>query len=184
MNGIWLFIILISLLFSIYSGNVSDVINNIFSVPAKTIDSLITIGSVLIIYSGLFKIAVKLKIIDKVAIVFRGIVEKIFGYKKGETLNNLISTSIIANMLGLGAVNTTIAIQIINEMKKESKEVNKNMTMYLLINISSFTVLPLSLLSLRESYSANINLLFIPILIVCSFFTTLFSIFIVKVFVK
>ena len=62
--------------------------------------------------------------------------------------DNFISTSIICNMLGLGPANMPIAIKLVDKLRyvKYSKY---NLTMYLFINISSFCILPLSLLTLR-----------------------------------
>lgn len=185
MNKIWIIIILISLIFGLLNGKGQEMIDSIFNVPEQTLKSLITLGSVLVIYNGLFNIAIKTRIIDKIATIFSGFVERLFGYKKGSYLNNAISTSIIANMLGLGAANTTIAIKVVEEMKRENpSNLNKNLTMYLLINISSFVALPLSLLGLRESYNANVNVIFIPILFFISLLTTIFAIILCKVVYK
>ncbi len=185
MNKIWILIILISLTFGFINGNSAAMIDALFDVPKKTIDSMITIGSILIIYNGIFNIAIKANIIKKISFIFSGFVNKVFGYPQGSYLNDTISTSIIANMLGLGAANTSIAIKVVEEIKKDCKDnVSKELAMYLLINISSFVILPLSLLALRENYNAQINILFVPILFIISLFTTLFSILLCKLVYK
>ena len=88
-------------------------------------------------------------------------------------------------MLGLGAANTVVAIKVIEKIKEEKgTEMSKELAMYLLINISSFVILPLSLLGLRESYNALINIVFIPILFIAYLITNLFSILLVKLVYK
>lgn len=185
MNYIWSIIIIISLVFSLVTGNVDRVINDLFNVPSDVINTLIKIGSVLIIYSGLFKIAIESNLIDKISFLFKGFVEKTFKYERNSYINKLISSSIIANMLGLGAANTAISLKVIEYIKKDKGEnASKELAMYLLINISSFTILPLSLLSIRQTYNASIVFIFLPVLIVISFITTCFSLLLVKVFYK
>lgn len=185
MNKFWIFLIIISIAFGLVNGKEEELVDALFEVPNEVINVLLKLGSVLIIYNGLFQIAIKTNIISKLSFLFRGFVEKVFGFKKHSYLNDTISTSIIANMLGLGAANTAIALKVVEEIKREKgSEVSKELAMYLLINISSFVILPLSLIGIRESYNALINLLFIPILCISSFLTTLFSIFLVKLVYK
>ena len=184
MNIIWIVLIIISILFAAFYGSLPDVINGLFDVPLETLMSFSSIASVLIIYSGVFKIAEKAKIVDKVSVIFNSVVSKLFIISRKSDLCKLISTSILCNMLGLGALNTPLAIKIVGKIKEEYNENEKMLAMYLLLNISSFTVLPLSMMAIRESYSGLYSYSLIIILIVCSFFTTLFSIFLVKVFYK
>lgn len=185
MNRFWILIIIISIVFGLLNGREQELVDALFEVPDEVINILLKLGSVLIIYNGLFQIAIKTNIINKMSFLFRGFVEKVFGFKKHSYLNNAISTSIIANMLGLGAANTAIALKVVEGIKKEKgSEMSKELAMYLLINISSFVILPLSLIGLRESYNALVNLLFIPILCISSFLTTLFSILLVKLVYK
>lgn len=176
---------LISIIFGIINNKTKIMIDEIFNVPENTLKSLIVIGSSLVIYNGLFNIAVKSNIIKRIAFLFSGFVKKTFGYEKGTFLNDAISTSIIANLLGLGPANTSIAIKVVEGIKNENDDrMNKNLAMYLLINISSFVILPLSLLGLRETFNAKINIIFIPILFLVSLFTTLFAILLCKLVYK
>ena len=185
MNKFWIFLIIISIVFGLVVGKEEEMVDALFNVPNEVINVLLRLGSVLIIYNGLFQIAIKTNIINKMSFLFRGFVEKMFGFKKHTYLNDTISTSIIANMLGLGAANTAIALKVVEGIKKEKgSAMSKELAMYLLINISSFVILPLSLIGVRENYNALINLIFIPILCISSFLTTLFSIFLVKMVYK
>ena len=176
MNYIWTLIIVVCIIFSFINGSSEELFSSILDVPEKSLNTLLSIGSVLIIYGGIFKILEKSGIINKISFLFSGIVEKIFNYKKGSELNDLICISLISNMIGLGQLNTNVSLKIVSIMKESNDKTN--IGRFLLINISSFTILPLSLLSIRENYFASFNLLFIPILIITSFITTVFSIII------
>ena len=92
----------------------------------------------------------------------------------------MISTSIVCNLLGLGPANMTIAIKVVNQINTLPKA-NYNLSMYLLINISSLCLMPLSLLTLRSTFFAKINIPFVFILFIASLVTTTFAIIICKV---
>lgn len=179
MNKVWVFIIFVSLIFGLIYGNTDKMINNLFIVPENVLKNLMKIGSMLVIYNGLFKIALKAKVIDKISIIFLRIINKIFK-NLNEECKKMISTSIVCNLLGLGPANMTIAIKVVNQINTLPKA-NYNLSMYLLINISSLCLMPLSLLTLRSTFFSKINIPFVFILFIASLVTTTFAIIICKV---
>ena len=170
MNKVWVFIIFVSLIFGLIYGNTDKMINNLFIVPENVLKNLMKIGSMLVIYNGLFKIALKAEVIDKISIIFLRIINKIFK-NLNEECKKMISTSIVCNLLGLGPANMTIAIKVVNQINTLPKA-NYNLSMYLLINISSLCFMPLSLLTLRSTFFAKINIPFVFILFIASLVTT------------
>lgn len=182
MNKIWSFLIILSIIFGIFNNKVSVMSEALFNVPKETLKILLQIGSMLIIYSGLFQIANDAKVISKISKLIIKPVSKIF--KCDEATEELICASIIANLLGLGPANMTIALKVINRINNFNDNKYYNLTLYLLINVSSLCILPMSTLTLREIFKAEINLAFIPMLFICSFVSTIFSIVLVKIFVK
>lgn len=181
MNKVWVFIIIISIIFGLINGNTIEMVNSLFDVPNDVIKTLFKIGSMLIIYNGMFQIAVKTNVIDKMSFLLKKPINKLF--KVDDECVKLISTSVICNLLGLGPANMTIAIRVIEKIKS-SNNLLYNLTMYLLINISSLCILPLSLLTLRNSLNAKYNISFIAIIFIASLLTTLISIILVKIFCK
>lgn len=182
MNKVWLFIIFISIVFGLINNKTDEMIINLFDVPKITITNLFKIGSMLIIYNGMYQIALKSNCIDKLGNLFIKPVNKLFKNLDEET-KKLISSSIICNLLGLGPLNMTLAIKIIKNIKENNNDM-KDISLYLLINISSLCLLPLNLIALRGSFSSNINISFIFIIFISSFITTLIAIIISKVFIK
>lgn len=182
MNKVWIFIIFFSLAFGLIYGNADKMVNSLFLVPENVLKNLLKIGSMLVIYNGLFKIAIKAKVIDKISLIFIKLIDKIFKELNDEC-KKMISTSIVCNLLGLGPANMTIAIKIVNEINSLPK-MHYNLSMYLLINISSLCLMPLSLLTLRSTFFARINIPFVFILFIASFITTFFAIIICKVINK
>ena len=187
MNKIWFIITIVSIIFGILNNKTSDMINSLFNVPENVINNLLKIGSMLIIYNGLFNIAINSKCISKLAKLLNKRVSKIFKLDDNKLDNieiiELISTSIICNMLGLGPANMPIAIKLVDKLRyvKYSKY---NLTMYLFINISSFCILPLSLLTLRSTFKSLFNIEFVVLIMIASFITTVFSVFLCKLIYK
>lgn len=185
MNKIWTFIIIISIVFGLINNKIPEMSNTLFNVPKETLKLLLQIGSSLIIYNGLFQIAVDARIISKISRIIVKPVSKLFIVDK-ETLD-LICASIIANLLGLGPANMAIALKIIDRLNNTSFFSSKNrynLTMYLLLNVSSLCVLPMTLIAFREMFKAKVNIAFIPMLFLGSFITTIIAIILVKVFEK
>lgn len=180
MNKIWIFIILISIAFGIINNRVEEMVEALFDVPEETLKSLLKIGSMLIIYNGIFKIAQDSNTIKKMSGILKKPINYIFKIDD-EECKEFIGASMIANMLGLGPANMAIALKVIEKMSYFKKNKFYNLTMYLLINISSLCILPLSTLTFRATFFAKINIAFIPLLFIASLLTTIFAIFLVKV---
>jgi len=178
MNKLWFSIIVFSICFGLINNNVNEMVSGLFNVSEEVLNSIFKIGTMLIIYNGLFNIAIESKCINILSKRFYKVVKKIF-YLNGSEIIDLISTSIICNMMGLGAANMAIAIKIIDKLRFENNR-KYNITMYLFINISSFCVLPLSLLTLRASFNSLINIEFIPLILITTLLTTLFAILLCK----
>ena len=182
MNKVWILIIIVSIIFGIYNDKISEMSEGLFNVPKETLNTLIKISSMLIVYSGIFQIALDANIINKLSKIIKKPIIKLF--KLNDDVIDLICASIIANLLGLGPANMAIATNVIEKINNLEKYKLYNLSLYLLINVSSLCVLPMSTLALRETFKANINISFIYLLFIGSFITTIFAIILVKIFIK
>ena len=178
MNRIWFLIAMISICFGLVNSREEEMINALFNVPKDSIYALFKIGSMLIIYNGIFEIAINSNAISKMTILINKPVKKLFDLED-DNIIELISTSIICNLLGLGPANMSIALKIIEKLSNTNNK--KAIILYLLINISSLCLLPLSLLALRSSFNSKYNIEFIPMIFIASSLTTILSIIIVKI---
>ena len=57
MNKIWSILIVLAIVFGILNNRINEMSEALFNVPKETLKTLLQIGSMLIIYSGLFQIA-------------------------------------------------------------------------------------------------------------------------------
>lgn len=184
MNKIWVIIIFICFIYGYFSGNLDKVVEVCINTPKDTLDLLIKIGGLIIFYNGIFQIAVKSNMISKLAKLLYPITRHIFkDIKKDSFVHELISANIIANLLGLGIASTPIALKALKEMKKDLVDNNKpsySMIKLVLLNIASFTLFPLSILSVRKLYNAKINIELVPFFIICSLILTIIAILLTK----
>lgn len=179
MNIIWVSLIIFSIIFGVFNNNVKYMIDNLFLVPLNVLNSLIKIGSMLVVYNGLFKIAIASGVISKISKLMSPITSKVF--KVDNDILEYINASITCNLLGLGPANTPIAMKIIEKLSTNNK-LNSNLVKYILLNISSLCILPISAITLRNTFNSKINISLIPLLFITSLLTTIFSLLLCKIF--
>lgn len=186
MNYIWISIILISIVYGVVNGNSEKMVEMLLDTPKSTLDMLINIGGLIIFYNGLFKMAIDSGVINKFSKYFIKIIHLIFPeIPKDHIVNEYICCNIIANMLGLGVASTPIALKVLKELSiLSNKKLSKSMVTFTVLNISSFCILPLSIIGIREVYKADINLELIPLLIIITFLNTVICIFISKIIMR
>jgi len=185
MNIIWLLIVIFCFVYAFMNGNIDEFVNQLFNVPQKSLILLISVGGLIIIYSGVFKVAEKCGIIDRVGKLFRFISFALFPrIPKDHIIHSYICSNITANLLGLGIASTPIALQTIKEMKKlnnESETATPEMIRLLVLNITAFTIFPMTILTLRQQYNSNLGILIWISLIVITFLTSILSLIIERI---
>lgn len=175
MSIIWTVIIIFCLLFSLFTNNFTNVINALFDVPEYALKLLISLGGLIIIYNGIFQVAIDSKLIKTISFLFKPFIKKIYKINNDELLE-LLCANFTANLLGLGAASTSIAINILKKVDNPSI-INKLVCM----NVSSFTIFPFTIITLRNKYNGINNFKIWISIIIITFLTTIFSIFICNV---
>lgn len=186
MNLIWLLIIIFCLFYAFITGNIDLFVKEIFLVPNKTLNLLITVGSLIIIYNGIFKIAIKAGIIELIGKKLKFI--SVFLFPKipsNHIIHSYICSNITANLLGLGIATTPITLKTIREMKllnNDSEVASKEMITLLVLNITSFSFFPLTIITLRNQYNSKLGIIIWTSLVCITLFITITSLFIDRLF--
>lgn len=175
MNIIWTSIILFCFIFSLFTNNFNFLFNALFDVPENTLKLLISIGGSIIIYNGIFQIAIDCNLIKKISFVFKPILKKIYKIDNEEALE-LLCANFAANLLGLGAASTPIALKALKFIDNK-KIINK----FICLNVSCFTIFPFTVLTLRNKFNGINNFKIWILIIIITFLTSLFSIFICNI---
>lgn len=184
MNKIWVFLVIFCLVYGLIRGNSEAMVVALFNVPNKTLEFLLRIGGLIIFYNGLLQIAVESRLISSLTKVFNRLIGKLFpSLPEKSQAREHICLSLVANLLGLGVAGTPSTLKALQIMREESKteRLTTDMIKFLLLNITSFTLFPVTALSVRKIFFSKINLELIPYLIITSFVLTVFSILILKI---
>ena len=168
LNKIWPIFILISIVYSIFSGNVDKVNSAVFDSAENAISVTITLLGMMCLWSGIMKIASNISLIEKLCKFINPLINFLFpDLKKNEKIKKEISMNIIANFLGLGNAATPLGIKAIKSMQKENKNkesLSNSMMMFILINTASIQLIPTTVFAIRSSLkSENPTNILIPV---------------------
>lgn len=171
MKIVWSSIIIICIIFSLIISSPSTVLESITNSSKTSIESIVTIASMLLFWSGIFNILSNTKVISKVSNKVYNIFS--FLFKKDEVSSKAkeyISLNIASNLLGIGNAATINSLNGIEELQKSNKNkerLNKSMTTFIALNTASMQIIPTSMISLRTLYnSTNPELIILPVIIV------------------
>ena len=97
---------------------------------------------------------------------------RIFPDVKNDKALEYISSNVAANMIGLGSAATPFGLKAMKELDKDNDKKNiasNNMITFLVLNTSGLTLIPISIIALRNSYnSINPTSIIIPCIIATS----------------
>lgn len=152
--------IAIGVFFSLFTGQVESLNNQILLGASDGINLLLEMMPLLVLWTGVMKIAEDAGILQKFSNLVRPLLQKIFpSLKRDDPALGYIASNIAANALGLGSAATPFGLKAMNEMQKNNP--NKNiateaMITFLILNTGGVTIVPTTVIALRLSHgSAN-----------------------------
>lgn len=159
LNKIWPFFIIISFIYAIYSGNISNVNTAIFSSAEQTVSLCITLLGTICLWNGIMNIAIKTSLIKKLTKFFHPFIKFLFPeLKDDEKTSEQVSMNVIANVLGLGNASTPLGLKAISSMQeknKDKKTLSNPMAMFILINTASLQIIPTTVIAIRSSLGSS-----------------------------
>lgn len=159
LNKIWPFFIIISFIYAIYSGNISNVNTAIFSSAEQTVSLCITLLGTICLWNGIMNIAIKTSLIKKLTKLFHPFIQFLFPeLKNDEKTSEQVSMNVIANVLGLGNASTPLGLKAISSMQEKNKDkkiLSNPMAMFILINTASLQIIPTTVIAIRSSLGSS-----------------------------
>lgn len=159
LNKIWPCFIIISFIYSIYSGNISNINNSIFESTDQTVELCLTMFGTLCLWNGIMKIAAKTSLIEKLTNFLKPLIFFIFPeVKNDKQISKEISMNMVANILGLGNASTPLGLKAMDSMQKINKDKTKlsnSMAMFILVNTASLQIIPTTVISIRSSLGSE-----------------------------
>ncbi len=157
---IWGFFILIGVFFSLLTGQTEALNNQIFSGATEGINLLLEMLPLLVLWTGVMRIAEDAGILQKFSNLVLPILHKLFpSLKKDDPALGYIASNIAANALGLGSAATPFGLKAMECMQKNNpnkSSATEAMITFLILNTGGVTIIPTTVLALRLSHgSAN-----------------------------
>ena len=188
LNILWPIFIILSVIYSIISGNIEEVNTGIFNSLSEAVELSITFLGTICLWSGIMEIAKKTSIISKLNKLLKPFINFLFpDLKNNEMAKQEISMNMIANILGLGNAATPLGIKAMQTMQKENKRketLSNSMMMFIVINTASIQLIPTNVIAIRTSLnSQNPTSIIIPVWI-ASIIAGIVGIFLTKILIK
>ncbi len=156
---IWALLIGIGIIYSLLTGNISNINNSILTNANKALELILNLMPIIVLWTGILKIAEKSGLLNKFASFLSPLLKKLFpSIPKDNAALGYISSNIAANMLGLGSAATPAGLKAMNELQKINKKkdtASEAMITFLVLNTAGVTIIPTTILALRMAYHSN-----------------------------
>ncbi len=195
LNYIWIAFFLLAFIFAlgqlIFTGNTqvfSDMVNETFSSAKTAFEISLGLTGVLTLWMGLMKIGEKGGMVKMLSRLIGPFFSRIFpDLPKGHPAYGSIIMNLAANMLGLDNAATPMGLKAMGEMQEVNKKkdtASNAQIMFLVLNTSGLTIIPVSVMVFRAQLgAANPADIFIPILL-ATFFSTIVGLVSVSIMQK
>ena len=195
LNYIWIAFFLIAFVVAVIrlvfmgdTGVFPAIINSTFDSAKTAFDISLGLTGVLSLWLGIMKIGELGGVINMFSRVLSPLFSKLFpDIPKGHPVTGSIFMNLAANMLGLDNAATPLglkAMEGLQELNTKKDTASNPMIMFLVLNTSGLTIIPISIMVYRAQLgAAQPTDVFVPILL-ATFFSTLTGIIAVSVYQK
>ena len=195
LNYIWIAFFLVAFVIAavklVFMGDFDvfpAMMDSTFSSSKTAFEISLGLTGVLSLWLGVMKVGEKGGVVNVLARVLSPIFAKLFpDIPKGHPVTGSIFMNIAANMLGLDNAATPLGLKAMEQMQElnPKKDTASNpMIMFLVLNTSGLTLIPISIMVYRAQMgAAQPTDIFIPILL-ATFFSTLAGVIITSLFQK
>ena len=188
LNILWPAFIIVSFSFAIFTGNLNNLNESIFSSTKEVVNLSITLIGSICLWNGIMRIASKTSIIKRLSLILEPLIKYLFPEVCDDLeIRNVISMNIVSNMMGLGNAATPLGIKAMKML--QNKNINKDrlsnsMAILIVLNTASIQIIPTTVISIRSSFeSINPTIIIVPIWI-ATISAAFVAIFITKMFIK
>lgn len=170
MNKIFVSIIFICLGYGLITGRYEELASSILSLPDEALKLVCTLVFSATFWSGIMMIMYDSGLIDGLAKALDPLLSKIMPNLKDKEAKKYISSNIAANVFGLGFAATPSGLKAMKRLKEISKEdehtASDEMVTFLVLNTAGVTLLPTTVMAIRQSYGSINPVDFLPLAII------------------
>lgn len=158
-NVIWLYLIIISIIVAAYTGRMSEVGAASFESARAAVTLAISLIGGMALWLGLMKVAETAGLMRAITRAIKPVMQWLFpDVPHDHPAMSAMIMNMAANMLGLGSAATPMGLKAMSELDKLNSEkgtATNAMCLFLAINTSSVTLLPLGVITIRAAAGAN-----------------------------
>lgn len=162
MDYLWAGMLLLGILYGAFTGNISAVSDAALLAAGEAISLCITTAGVLTLWTGLMEIAKTAGIVQSATRLIQPLIRYLFPrLPKNHPAIQHISLNFIANFLGLNWGATPAGLRAMEELSNLEAErgnpphiASDEMCTFLIINISSLQLIPISIIAYRQQYGS------------------------------
>lgn len=184
-NYIWGLFLVAGVLYSIIKKD-PNLTNNLISSGKNGLDIILGLLPIMCLWLGIMRLAEKSGLLDKLSQKLSKYIRVIFPeVPKGDPAVTYISSNIIMNILGLGNAATPFGIKAIKELQRLNKNkdiASRSIITFLIINTSSVTIVPTTVISIRLLNNSINASEIIPVTIITSFISTIIALLLDRIF--
>ncbi len=155
---IWVFFVVLGCLFTMFTGNVEGLNNEILKGGIDGIRLLSEMMPLLVLWTGIMQIAEDSLILEKFSNLVRPILSKLFpSVDKNHPALGYIASNIAANALGLGSAATPFGLKAMECLQKDNPTpdtATEAMITFLVLNTGGVTIVPTTVIALRLMYGS------------------------------
>lgn len=159
LSYIWGFIVVISLICAVATGNVQSLSQGIMDGASEAVTLIITMAGIMCLWSGVMEIGERCgftafisKLLSPLlSLLFKNLDKKSSAYKS-------ICMNISANLLGLGNAATPFGLSAMKELdtiNNRNKTASNEMVIFIVMNTASLQILPTMVGTLRQSFGSQ-----------------------------
>lgn len=184
MTYLWSGMILVGIVYGIFTGNLKDVTEAAVSSSRDAVSLCISMAGVVAMWSGLMKIAEMAGLVEELSQKMCPVVRFLFpGLEEESEAGKYISLNFLSNILGLGWAATPAGLKAMECLKQEQEGIlsdkkmgntaenvkfrdrrniterqsitaSREMCTFLIINISSLQLIPVNIIAYRMQYGS------------------------------
>lgn len=185
-NYIWAFFIIIGIIYGVISGNAESINNTLINSGTSAIEMIFKLIPLMCLWLGLMNIAKDSGLIDILAKKLNKLLKILFPeIPDNHEALTYISSNIILNMLGVGNAATPFGLKAMKEMQKLNKNkdvASRSMITFLVINTSSVTIIPTTIISFRILNNSINPTAIVPLCIITTVISSIFGIILDRLF--
>ena len=159
MNYVWGFMILMSFIAAIFTGNMQNLSDSVIVSGQDAIELVIKLIGIMCFWGGMMKIAEKSSLTDYISRFLSPLFSKLYK-KAGKTpeIAQPMAMNVTANLLGLGNAATPLGLEAMRRMQEANEDktvATDDMIVFVVMNSAAMRIIPTTVAALRTQFMSE-----------------------------